>query len=152
MKNKYSNMKHVSGFDTQVLNEFYLKYVRMAMETKFSKEVLLSSVIYVTDYMDEMILRFSLDVPAEEVHKQVRKVMYSYPGTWWEMFKFQYAPEWFRVWFPVKWHTITKNVTFTVDALYPKLPIARPDMQNQKIHFRPNVTIEGPSMLGGDDE
>jgi len=62
-----------------------------------------------------------------------------YPATWWQMFKRDHMPEWFKKRWPVRYRTehhrrkvsswlrTSGTVSFEVKAAYPKLPEVHPD-------------------------
>jgi hypothetical protein len=52
----------------------------------------------------------------EKLADVITFVEFEYPRSWWEMFKKQYAPQWFKQKFPVKMKQVVRRITCSLNA------------------------------------
>ena len=79
--------------------------------------------------------RLSVDILTRKLVDQIYEDerFYSYPSSWWQHFKRDYMPEWFKKRYPVHedQHRVTLKVQFERYANYPESDIVLPDRFGQ---------------------
>ena len=87
------------------------------------------------------IVRFVASLPTEPPVEQREEVTFSYPATWWQMFKVRWFPAWLERRYPVRERTAKKDVVVRVQVVYPKLKDC-PQMTRGDIRYVTHSCIE----------
>lgn len=83
---------------------------------------------------NRMLMNIRTEIWAEVLGEETHEFKISYPSSWWQMFKKQYAPDWFIKRFPIETTTMKKEVEFKKYAKYPKLAKAMPECKDYRIY------------------
>lgn len=70
------------------------------------------------------------------------------PATWWQMFKQEAAPAWFRRWYPIRVKPHRRTVKFTRYATYPQANMAIPQQDKFRIILGPEVIEDNVTDMG----
>jgi hypothetical protein len=75
------------------------------------------------------------DLPAEPLEKFTATAHWSVPSSWWQMFKRDVMPAWFKEKWPVEEREQSKQVEVKMYAVYPRLPYAFPKYGEYKFSY-----------------
>ncbi len=114
-----------------------LEMVQVYARQRIPKGIHRFEVRMMEDYMSNAVDVFlSGLLPSERVNTVDKTVSFSYPANWWQMFKKQYAPQWFIDSHPIKEKTEKQTVSVSLMAGYPQLATQFPhDQQYNVIHY-----------------
>ena len=87
------------------------------------------------------VVRFIASLPSEPPIEQREEVTFSYPATWWQMFKRRWFPAWLERRYPVREQAVKKEVIVRVQVVYPKLKDC-PQMTRDDIRYVTHSCIE----------
>jgi len=90
----------------------------------------------------------AVQIMSEKVGQATKPVEFAHPKGWWQTFKHEVMPKWFKWLFPVKWHTEVKVVDFTAHVLYPNFPALEPEYsKGHKLRFNYLIRSSTPIMM-----
>ncbi len=119
------------NFEIPELTSRLLERRKYALHQYFSREVLETLDVEVAEgaigyCLDQMLIRLRIDLYGEKIAVAEQTHEIEIPLTWWEMFKRDRMPEWFRRRYPVRYKTAIVKFTGEQWRLYPNadLPLS----------------------------
>lgn len=86
--------------------------------------------------MDRLIVCLTSFVLTEQLVNEIQEVKLSVPSSWWQHFKRDHMPTWFKYRWPIKLTTMSCQVQFRAKGTYPEANIALPpDKFGRRILF-----------------
>ena len=108
-----------------------LKICKYAAFSKFSKEFWNEIEVKLhNDYMGDVCLTLIKKLAAEE-HIENYDVYFEFPLNWWQMFKRDVMPKWYKKIYPIKTKHYKKTVEFIERFVFPNMPIKG----NERLEF-----------------
>lgn len=102
---------------------------------KFASEILISAAVVDTmkvsaefrETINAWAVQINAFVWSENLQLDNYTIEIVTPASWWQHFKLQVMPVWFKRLFPVKVERVVREIAIEKKALYPKLPLLLPD-------------------------
>lgn len=119
--------------DAQKIQETVLEKVKFQMQSQVGFQVLDTvNAAHIIDNLSQRVLyNFTMNVFGQS-QTHVYTTSIQTPLNWWEHFKLEVLPEWYKRKFPVQYKYNKKDIEFDCKALFPDLDMKIPD---QKVVF-----------------
>ena len=98
------------------------------------------------EILNRLVYKLSTEVLVEKVQEVEKEI--KYPASWWQAFKLEVLPKWFRRRFPIRWK-VTK-VKLERCAGYPQMKCVLPPEKLGKISFYVKESIDCFETEGGE--